>query len=128
VHLSADEAVEVVEALQAGPAVEGSGDARLPVGNVVVLADEGGAVAALSQDLGEHRRVLGNLPAVSRVAVSHLRDDTGPGGMVVAPGEQCRAARGAQRGGMEARIAQAHLRYTVQIWRRDLPSKRAPLP
>src|SRR6185503_9927975 len=66
--------------------------------------------------------------AVSRVAVSHLRDDTGPGGMVVAPGEQCRARRGAQRRGMEARIAQTHLRYTVQIWRRDLPSERAPLP
>jgi hypothetical protein len=64
-----------------------AGDARIPVGNVVILADECGA-ATLTQDLGEHRGALGNLPAISRVAVAHFRNDSGTGGVVVAAGEQ----------------------------------------
>src|SRR5439155_9579193 len=110
VHLSADEAVEVIEPLQARPPVEWPGNARLPIGDVVILPDECGAVAALAQDLREHCRVPGNLPAVSRVAVAHLRDDAGPGGMVVPPREQGGAGGGAERRSMEARVAQAHLR------------------
>src|SRR5205823_12383946 len=100
---------------------------RLPIGDVVILSDECGAVAALAQSLREPRRVAGNLHAVSRVAVAHRRDDAGPGGMVVAPREQGGAGGGAERRGMEARVAQAHLRDPIEVRRGDLSSKGAPL-
>ena len=60
----------------------------------MILADECGA-ATLTQDLGEHRGALGNLPAIFRVAVAHFRNDSGTGGMVVAAGEQAARARSA---------------------------------
>src|SRR6267142_4181478 len=74
VHLSADEAVEVIEALQAGPAIEWPCNAGFPVSNVVVLADECCAVATLAQNFGEHTGAFGNLPAVSRISVADLGD------------------------------------------------------
>ena len=127
VHFSADEAVEVIEALQARPPVEWSGDTRLPIGDVVILSDECGAVPALAQNLREHRRVLGNLPAVTRIAVANLRDHAGPGGMVVASGEQGGAGGRAERRGMEARVAQAHFRHAIEVRRGNLSSKGSPL-
>src|SRR5499427_3436380 len=115
IDLAADEAEEVIEALHGGPAVERSGDARLPVGDVVVLADERGAVPTLPQNLSEHRRALGNLTAVAGIAVALLRDDAGARRMMIASGEQRCARRGAQGSGVEARVAQAHLRETIEI-------------
>src|SRR5262245_59009916 len=104
VHLSTDEAVEVVETLQARPTVKGPGDAGFPVGDVMVLADEGGAVTALPQNLGEHRRALRDLPAISRIAITLLGDDAGAGRMMVAPGEERGAAWRAERGRVETRV------------------------
>ena len=101
--------------------------ARLPVGDVVVLAYECGAVATLAQHLGKHRRVLGNLAAVSGVAVALLRDDAGPGGMMVAPREQGCAGGGAEGRRMEARVAQTHRRQAIKAWCRNLSAECAPL-
>src|SRR5439155_22245787 len=101
--------------------------AGLPIGDIVILSDECGAVAALAQNLREHRSVLGNLPAVTRIAVANLRDHAGPGGMVVASGEQGGARGRAERGGMEARVAQAHLRHAIEVRRGNLSSKGSPL-
>src|SRR6476646_6321386 len=81
VHLTADKTVEVIEALQAWPAIEWPRNARLPVSDIMVLADEGCAVATLTQDLGEHARALWNLAAVSRIGVADLGDDSCSGRM-----------------------------------------------
>src|SRR5262249_56920468 len=88
VHLAADETVEVVEPLETRPPIERAGDTRLPIRDVVVLADESRAVAALTQDLREHRRALGNPPAVPGKRIPNLRDDAGAGRMVVASTDQ----------------------------------------
>ena len=117
----------MIEALQSGPAVERAGDAGLPVGNVVVLAEEGGAVAVLAQDFRDHRLALGNLPAVAGIAAAEFRDDAGARRVVVAPGQQRRARRRAERGRVKARVAEAVLREAVEIGRRNLPAERAPL-
>src|SRR5262249_23707982 len=107
VHLAADEPVEVVEPLEDPPPIEQARVARLPIRYVVVLADESRAVAALTQDLREHRRALGDPPAVPGKRVPNLRDDAGPGRMVVASREQRGAGGRAERGGVEARVAKA---------------------
>jgi hypothetical protein len=39
----------MVEALQSGPSIKRARDAGFPIGNIVVLAEEGGAVAVLAQ-------------------------------------------------------------------------------
>ena len=46
--------------------------------------------ATATQDLREHRGALlgiSGMPAISRVAVAHFRNDSGTGGVVVAAGE-----------------------------------------
>src|SRR5262245_21773042 len=47
--------------------------------------------------------------------------------MMIASGEQRCARRGAQGSGVEARVAQAHLREAIEIRRRHLAAERAPL-
>src|SRR3954462_4081472 len=91
------------------------------------LPMKGGAVAALAQDLREHRDALGDLAAVARVGVAHLGDDAGAGGVMVAPGEQGCAGRRAKRGGVEARVAQPRPRQAIEVGRGDLSAERAPL-
>src|SRR5262249_19529934 len=87
VGLAADEAVEVVKSLHVWPAVERAGDAGLPVGDVVVLAEERGAVAVLADDLRYHRTALGNLPGVAGEAAAEFGDATGGRGVMVAARE-----------------------------------------
>ena len=51
VGFAAEEAVEVVEALVGGPVVEGSGEGGFGVGDEVPLAEAGGGVAVLAEEL-----------------------------------------------------------------------------
>ena len=126
VGLRRHEAVEVVETLQRRPAVKRAGDARFPVGHVVVLADPERAVAVLAQDLRDGRRALRDLAGVAGVRGAHLGDHAGAHRVVVAPGDQRGAGRRAQRRGVEARVAQPHVGDAVEARRGDLPAERAP--
>src|SRR5262249_8940885 len=47
--------------------------------------------------------------------------------MMIASGQQRRARRRAERGGVEARIAQTHFRQSIHIRRGNLSTKSAPL-
>ena len=60
VGFTADEPVEVVEALARRPMIERSGERRLWVRDQVPLADARGRVAVLAQDLGHECRGLRN--------------------------------------------------------------------
>ena len=57
----------------------------LVVRRVVPLAERGGAVAVLLEDLGDARRVLGPLAVVAGEAGRQLRDDAGVDRVVIAP-------------------------------------------
>ena len=56
--VTADEAIEVLEAHAGRPLIERAGLARLPVRRVVVLAEPGRAVAVVQQDPADRRVVL----------------------------------------------------------------------
>src|SRR5262249_4176756 len=72
VRLATHEAVEMVKSLHPGPAVERAGDARLPVSDVVVLAEERGAVPILADDLRDHRATLRHLTGVAGEAAAEF--------------------------------------------------------
>ena len=105
VGLAADEAVELVEAGAGGPAVVGTGDRHLPRRRLVVLAEGGGAVAVLAQDLGERRDARRTHAGVAREGGGQLHDRARVVGVVVVPGEQRGAGRAAERRGVEAVVA-----------------------
>src|SRR5262249_12656114 len=84
VRLAADETVEVVKPLHARPAVERAGDARFPVSDIVVLAEERGTVTVLADDLRDHRTTPRHLSGVAGVTAAEFGDATGRGGVVVA--------------------------------------------
>ena len=128
VHVAAHEAVEVVKPEPARPAVERPDLARLPVRRVVVLAEPRRGVAVLAQHLGDGADVLADDARVAVVAGRRFGDHAVAGRVVIAPREQRRARRRAQRRGVEARVAQALLRHAVERGRRHLAAERAELP
>ena len=109
VGLAADEAVELVEALVRRPAVEGTGDAGLPGGGLVPLAERRGAVAVEAQHFRQRGRRIGNLAGGAREAGRHLGDEAHVDGVVVAAGLERGARRRAQGRGVEVVVAQSAL-------------------
>src|SRR5215813_10193732 len=87
VGVAADKAVEVVEAHAGRPLVERAGRARLKFRRVVFLAEPGGPVAVVLQDLTDRRLVPGHDAVVAGKAGRLLGDDPEPHRMVVAPGD-----------------------------------------
>ena len=107
VRLSADEAVEVLEAAAAGrPVLERPHRARLPHRHLVALAELGRRVAVELQRLGQRRRRVRAQRVVARRRCRDLGDPAHADRVVVAPGQQRLARRRAQRRGVEAVVAQ----------------------
>ncbi len=128
VHVAGVEAVEIVEPQAVGPAVERPGRACLPGRRVVVLADPGGHVAVLAQHLADG---AGRARQDRRVAVvpgRRLGDGGGRRRVVVAPGDQRRAGRRAERGGVEAVVAQPLLGQRVHRRRAHAAAEGRELP
>ena len=99
--LAGQEAVEVVEAVAGGPAVERAHRRGLVGRRVVPLADRRRAVAVVAQHLGDRGRALRDHAGVAVPVHRALGDGAVADALVVAPGEQ-RGARGrADRGGVE---------------------------
>src|SRR5262245_10530011 len=117
----------MIEALPARPAVERTGDAGLPIGDVVVLANECRAVAVLPQYLRNHSSTCRDLTAVTGVGVAQLGDSAGTCGVMIAAGEQCRSRRRTESRCVKARVAEPACRHAVEIGRRDQPPKSTPL-
>jgi hypothetical protein len=106
VRLAADEAVEAVVALAERPVLLGGTHRPLVDRDVVVLADPERRPAGVAQDVG-HRRVLGrDVRVVAREAGRGLRDRREAVEVVVPPGQERRARRRAQRGGVPLRVGQ----------------------
>ena len=89
VRLTADEAVEVLEAAAARrPRVERAHRARLVHRHLVALAELRRRVPVQLQDLRKRRRGVRTDPVVARRRRRELGDATHPDRMVIAPGEQ----------------------------------------
>ena len=113
VGLSADEPVELVEALVGRPAVERARHAGLPGGSRMPLAEGPGAVAVQPEHLGQGRHAVRDLSGVTGEGRRGLHDRAGIGGVVVPSGLERNSGWGAQRRRMEVVVAQARLGQLV---------------
>ena len=125
---AAEEPVEVVEAPAVRPPVERPGRTLLAVGREVPLAEGGGAVAVVPEDPRQRRAVAWQRRRVAREPARELADRAEPDGVVVAPGQQRRPRRRAQRGDVEAVVAHAALGDPGVVRRLDRAAERARVP
>src|SRR5262249_58159578 len=127
VHVTAIEAVEIVEAEPICPTVKGTGRARLPNRRVVVLTDPGGHVSVLSQDFADRACATRQHRGVAVISSSRLADYAGGRRVVVAPSNKRSACPTGQGRRMEAVVAQALCREPVHRWRRYAAAARTEL-
>ena len=125
VRLSADEAVEVVEARSGRPRVERSHRARLPDGDLVTLPELRGRVAVEPQRLRERRARLGADRVVAGSRGRDLRDAAHADRVVVPAREQRLPRRRAERRRMEAVELEAVRCEPLGSRRRARPAERA---
>ena len=107
----AEEAVEVVEPPAHGPAVERPGRALLSVRRQVPLAERGGAVAVVPEDSRERNAVIRDERRVAGEPGRELADRAEADRVAVAAGEERRPRRGAERGDVEAVVADTLVRH-----------------
>ena len=81
--ITTDEAVEVFKTQPGRPQVERTRSARLPVGDVVILAVPRSVVTVLFKDLGKRPRALWHQRVVTRETGTRFHDDTSGDAVVV---------------------------------------------
>ena len=99
----------MVKALVGRPVLERSRGAGLVVCHVVILAKPRAGVTGLFEELRERRAAFRDDAAVARISRRHFLDDAGGHGVVIAPRQQRRPRRGAERRGVELVVEQAFL-------------------
>ena len=117
--------VEVVEPPAVRPAVERPCGTLLAVRCQVPLADRRRAVAVVPEDPGQGRAVPREVGGIAGEPTRELADRAEPHRVVVPPGQQCRPRRRAQRGDVEAVVAQATLGQPRVVGRLDRSAERA---
>ena len=127
VRLAAEEAIVALEA--AGERPPGLGGARgvLAREGQVPLADGERGIALPQQDFGEKPVLPRHHPVVAGEPGRHLLDDADAVRMVVAPGQEARARRRADRGGVEVAIAEPAGRQAVDGGGADVGAEAADL-
>ena len=125
VRLAADEAVEVLEAAARGPVLERPQRAGLPHRDLVALAELGGRVAVQLEDLRERSAVVRPLGAVARSRGGDLGDAAHADHVMVAPAQERRPRRRAQRRRVEAVVLQPAGGEPLRVRRRDRAAERA---
>ena len=116
VVLTADEAVEVLEAAAAGrPRVERSGRAGLPHRHLVAFAELRRRVAIELEGQRERRLGVGQHRAVAGRCRGDFGDAAHADRVMVASGEQRLPRRRAQRGRVEARVPQSALGELLEV-------------
>ena len=99
--LAGEEPVEVVEAVAGGPVGEGAHRGRLVGRRVVPLAERGGLVAVVAEDLGDGGGRLRHDAGVAVPVDGALGDGARADALVVAPGQESGARGRADRRGVE---------------------------
>ena len=124
VRLAAEEAVVALEAAADRPVALRRGHVHLVGGAQVPLAEHVRVPAALAEDLGDRRALERDVAVGVREAGRGLGDAGHAVRRVVAAGEQRRAGRRAQRGGVPVRVGQAALGEPVDVRRLDQAAPR----
>src|SRR5208283_5742624 len=125
VRIAAEGTVEIFKAHAGGPLIEGPGLTRLERRGVVVLPEPGGVIAVVLENPPDRRLVAADEAIVAGIARRLLGYDAEAGGMMIAPGDERRARRRAQRRRVEIRVAQTVLSDAIERRRRDHPAKGA---
>ena len=125
--VTAQEAVETLEAAPQRPPVERACARLLVARRQVVLPDHERAVAVLEQHLGQEAVLERDDAVVPGIAAGQLRDGGHRVAVMVAAGQDARPARRAQRGRVHVVIAQAVRRERVEVRRRDRAAVTAQL-
>ena len=115
VGLGAQEPVKPLEAPAGRPVPPGRRQVHLHRRAQVPLADDVGVPAQLAEDLGDHAVLRRDRPARVREPDRGLGDAGHAVTGVVAPGQQARAGRRAQRRGMPLRVADSLGRDPVDV-------------
>ena len=123
VGLTAQEPVELVEALPAGPAVERTRDAGLPGGELVPLSEGRRAVAVQPQHLGERSHAAGDLARVARERRARLDDGPHVADVVVATALESRPGRRAYGRRVEVVVVEPALGESIERGRRHGPAE-----
>ncbi len=127
VSLAVEEAVEAVESPLQGPLLErprrrgGLHLAEMP------LAERERGVALVAQHLGQRRGMQRHLASHVGEAGVEVGERAHPDLVVVAPGEQCGASRGAERRDVEVGVAQPTRRQRVDVRGGDLRAVAAEM-
>ena len=125
VRLTADEAVEVLEAAAGRPGVERSHRARLPDRHLVALAELRRRIAVQLQGLRQGRTGVGADRVVAGCRGRELGDDPHPNRVVVAAGQQGSPRGRAERRRVEAVVLQAVPGQPLSRRRRARPAEGA---
>jgi hypothetical protein len=126
VGLAADEPVEAVEAAGQEPVPLGGAHVELVDGDVVVLADPEGVPAPLAQHLGAEGVLHRDVGVVPREAGRRLGDGGEAVLVVVAPGQEARAGRPAQRRGVPLGVHEPVVGQPLQGRHVDPRAERRP--
>ena len=119
VGLALQEAVVAVKPARQRPLIEGTSDRRLLHRRQVPLADREGGIAVRPQHLGNGAGALGHRAGAVRKAGVPVREPAHADRVMIAPGQQRRAGRRAQRRGVEVGVAQAACGQPVDVRRLD---------
>ena len=116
--LAGHESIEVVEAVACRPTVERAHRGRFRRRRVVPFAEGRGLVAVIAQHLRDRRRGFRDDPGVAVEIERPLRDRAGADALVIAPGQQGRPRRRADRGRVELVESDALVgrRVSVGVW------------
>src|SRR5206468_7663437 len=125
VRVTADEPVEVVEALPDRPILKRSNLTGREGRHVVVLAEPRSRVPVLLEDAADGGLVFRDDAVVARETGGLLRNHAEAGRVMIAPGDQCGARWRTKRGGMDVIVAQTRLGDAIHRWRRDHAAERA---
>ena len=125
VVLAADEAIEVLKARAGGPHPERPHRAGLPDRHLVALAELPRRVPVELQHLRERRLRVRTQRTLARRRGRRLGDAAHPDRVVIAPRQQRRPRRSAQRRRVKARIAQALAGEPIERRRSARATKRA---
>ena len=118
-RVAAEEPVEALKPAAQRPAVVRARGRLLAAGDQMPLADHVGAVAVLEQHLGQEPVLERDQPVVAGIAGRHLGDARHRVAVMVAAGDDARAARRAERRRVHVVVAQAALGQAVEVRRRD---------
>ena len=122
--LARHESVEIVEAIARGPTVERTHRGRFRRRRVVPFAEGRGLVAVIAQHRRNRRGALRDDAGIAVEIERPLRDRARADALMIAPGQQRRAGRRADRGRVELVEGDALVGEARQRRRMDLAAKR----